>query len=133
MAHQYTHELQVRFRDLDTMAHVNNAVYASYLEQARVGYFREVVGERLESVSTVLARYEIDFRRPITVDDAVTVAVDAATLGSSSITLEYDVRAADGDGADRLAATASTVSVLVDPETGDAQPLPEAWRERIEG
>lgn len=133
MAHQYTHELQVRFRDLDTMAHVNNAVYASYLEQARVGYFREVVGERLESVSTVLARYEIDFRRPITVDDAVTVAVDAATLGSSSITLEYDVRAADGDGTDRLAATASTVSVLVDPETGDAQPLPEAWRERIEG
>lgn len=133
MAHQYTHELQVRFRDLDTMAHVNNAVYASYLEQARVGYFREVVGERLESVSTVLARYEIDFRRPITVDDAVTVAVDAATLGTSSITLEYDVRAADGDGADRLAATASTVSVLVDPETGDAQPLPEAWRERIEG
>ena len=31
-------ELAVRYRDLDTLGHVNNAVYATYLEQARTRY-----------------------------------------------------------------------------------------------
>ena len=34
----------VRYRDIDAMGHVNNAVYATYLEQARVRYVDHVLG-----------------------------------------------------------------------------------------
>ena len=39
----FHHRLQVRFRDCDTMRHANNAVYFTYLEEARFAYWREVV------------------------------------------------------------------------------------------
>lgn len=37
-------EIQVRFADLDVMGHVNNSVYLSYFEMARVHYFGELLG-----------------------------------------------------------------------------------------
>ena len=35
----FVHVEKVRFRDLDPMGHVNNAVFLTYLEQARVAFF----------------------------------------------------------------------------------------------
>ncbi len=117
--------VQVRFRDVDSMGHVNNAVYASYLEQARADFFAAVVGERLDAVRTVLVTQRIDYRRPVEwgTDVAVTLVVDDP--GRSSLPTRYGVRA---DGT--LAATGRTVQVAVDDD-GDARRVPDAWRERI--
>lgn len=120
-------DLQVRFRDIDSMGHVNNAVYATYLEQARADYFAEVVGQRLHAVSTVLVNLSIDYRRPIEWGDGVAVALAVSDLGESSIPMTYEVRA-DGD----LAATAESVQVRVDDD-GNATPIEDEWRDRIEG
>jgi acyl-CoA thioester hydrolase len=127
----YERSIEVRFRDLDPMKHVNNAVYASYLEQARASYFADVVGERLEDIDTVLANLEINYRRPIEADHSVTIALGVDELGTSSIPIDYEVRIDDADGETAVAATAETVQVLVDREAGTARPLPDAWRERI--
>ena len=35
----FVHRETVRFRDLDGMGHVNNAVFSTYLEQARLAWF----------------------------------------------------------------------------------------------
>jgi acyl-CoA thioester hydrolase len=45
---QFKHQLpiQIRFVDIDAFGHVNNAVFASYYEMARVAYFDQVLGER---------------------------------------------------------------------------------------
>ncbi|NIS30651.1 MAG: acyl-CoA thioesterase, partial [Actinobacteria bacterium] len=68
----FTVSLPVRFRDLDPMGHVNNAVYATYLEHARARYFRDVVGEALPTADTVLVHLSVDYRAPIDMDaDAV--------------------------------------------------------------
>ncbi|ESS07321.1 MAG: putative thioesterase [uncultured archaeon A07HB70] len=117
--------IQVRFRDVDSMGHVNNAVYASYLEQARAEFFSTVVGERLHAVRTVLVTQRIDYRRPVEwgADVEVTLAVDG--VGRSSLPMRYGVRA---DGA--LAAAGRTVQVAVDDD-GDSRRVPDAWRERI--
>lgn len=128
---QYKLDIQVRFRDLDPMKHVNNAVYLSYLEQARARYFADVLGERLEDVDTVLVHLEIDYRRQIEADDRVTVALGVDEPGSSSIPIDYEIRTESPDGETAVAATAETVQVLVDFETESSRPLPDAWRERI--
>ena len=91
----YTTEIQVRFRDFDPMRHVNNALYVTYLEQARAAFYDEVVGVPLDEV------------------DSVTVELSVGELGESSIPMEYEIRA----GETRYA-TARTVQVYVDRETG---------------
>jgi acyl-CoA thioester hydrolase len=125
---EYETELQVRFRDLDAMGHVNNAVYATYLEQARVDYYDEILGVGLDDIDTVLVNLEIDYRHEVKLDDeTVTIAMGVRSIGESSVTVTYEVRAGD-----RVAATAETTQVYVDPEEGGSRPLPEAWVEKME-
>lgn len=123
----YRTGLQVRFRDLDAMGHVNNAVYATYLEQARRDYFVDVLDLRLEVVDTVLASISIDFCAPIDGDGDVTISICVSSIGSSSIEMEYEVR--DGE---TVAATGETVQVVIDRETGESRTIPDEWREKLE-
>ncbi|EMA67667.1 thioesterase superfamily protein [Halorubrum aidingense JCM 13560] len=126
----YTAEIDVRFRDIDAMGHVNNAVYATYVEQARTEYFRDVLDADLTRVSTVLASLSIDFRRPVELTDGtVTVSVDVAEIGRSSVTMTHEIRAG-ADGA--VVADADATLVALDPETGEPAPLPEAHRSEME-
>jgi acyl-CoA thioester hydrolase len=122
----YTVDIDVRLRDIDFMGHVNNAVYATYLEQARAAYFADVIGESLVDADTVLATLSIDYVRPIDADADVQVAIRVPNLGDSSLPMEYEVTA-NGE----QAATARTVQVIVDRETGRSRPMPSAWRDRI--
>lgn len=123
----FTVEIPLRLRDLDVMNHVNNAVYATFLEQARAAYFHTVVGRRLNEVGMVIADLSVEFERAVRFDDdAVTVGVRATELGTSSISLEYEVWASG-----ERHATAETTMVHVDPETGRTTDLPHDWRETI--
>ena len=44
---RYRHAIEVRYGDTDALGHVNNAVYLSYFEAARGGYYTSVVGRTL--------------------------------------------------------------------------------------
>lgn len=124
----YEVDVTVRFRDIDAMGHVNNAVYATYLEHARASFFRDVVGASLVDADTVLAHLSLDYEAPIDLDDgAVAVSLVVPRLGTSSIPMAYELRTADG-----VAATAESVQVVVDRETGAARPIPDDWRAAIE-
>ena len=127
--YEFETEVQVRYRDVDEMGHVNNAVYATYLEQARTAYFREVIDTSLAETSIVLASLSIDFRNSIQLGDEVTVALGVPELGDSSIPMEYEIRLADGT----VAATGETVQVAFDREERTPRPIPGEWREAIEG
>lgn len=119
-------EMDVRFGDLDPMGHVNHAAYAGYLEQARAKYYDAVIGTAMEDQDVVVAHLEIDYARAIGFRDAPEVHLDVASIGDSSIRMAYDVYADD-----ELAATAETVQVIVDPETGESRPVPDEILEAI--
>ena len=119
--------VQVRYRDLDTLGHVNNAVYASYLEQARSEYFDSVAGVGIGGGQLVIARVELDYRSPILLEDGeATVGTSVVDLGGSSLTMDQRIWVGD-----RVAAEATSVIVAVDDE-GSARTLPDSWREAIE-
>ena len=124
----YTVDIDVRFRDIDALGHVNNAVYATYIEQARTRYFRDVLDVDISQSSNVLASLSIDFRRPIELtDDDVTVTVELADLGRSSATMTHEIRVGDA-----VAAEAEATIVALDPETGKPAPIPEEHRAKME-
>jgi acyl-CoA thioester hydrolase len=123
----YEMAVDVRFRDVDAMGHVNNAVYSTYMEQARLDYLEDVVGEGIfGDVGVVIADLHVDFARPIDYEESVVVGVRTGELGTSSIPVEHEIRA---DGT--VAATAEGSLVTYDSEAGEATPIPEVWRERI--
>lgn len=120
-------EIPIRFRDIDAMDHVNNAVYVTYLEQARVEYIEQIVGRELMETGAVIPSLEIDYRQPIDyAHESVTVAVRATDMSTSTVQMEYELRTPDG-----LAATAQTPLVTYDPAAGESVPLPDHWREAI--
>lgn len=122
----YSVEVDVRYQDVDALGHVNNAIYATYLEEARVEYLPDVLGDT-GAIEAVLANLEVDYRRPVTIeDDVVEVRIEAVDVGTKSITFAYEVYARG-----ELAAEASTVQVAYDEETRESVPLPEAWRQRV--
>lgn len=123
----YTTDVHVRFFDLDPDGHVNNAVYATFLEEGRAAYYEDVLGLPLPEADTVITHLEIDYRAPIGVGDGVTVTVDVPELGTSSIPMEYVI---ETDGT--VAATAETVQVVWDGAEGTSRPIPDGWREAIE-
>lgn len=124
--------IAVRFGDLDTLGHVNNVPYVSYLEEGRGRYFDEVVGVPFEDLDTVVADLHVEYRSEITRRQSVEVAVRVPELGNSSLPMEYEIRASDPEiGETTVAATAETIQVNTDRETGDAAPIPEEWRNAI--
>lgn len=122
-----THEkrIEIRWRDLDAYRHVNNAVYATYLEECRDEWFERALGDAGDPWDYVLARVAIDFRREVTQeDDAVVVRTRLVRIGTSSLVLREEVTTLDGT----VAAQAEAVIVARDRETGRARPLSEAER-----
>lgn len=87
-----TAPLPVRFRDLDALGHVNNAVYATYLEEARVAYLAKVLGRvRPEDYGIIIARLEIDYRSPVKLGDDLVVGARVTRLGGASFDMAYKI------------------------------------------
>jgi acyl-CoA thioester hydrolase len=119
----FVHRETVRFRDLDAMGHMNNAVYATFIEQARLAFLTPN-GANVESM--ILARLEIDFRSPVELGETVEIAVTPARVGTKSFDLDYVLRAGE-----RVVAEAKTVLVAYDYATGSSVELPDEWKERL--
>ena len=124
---EFTHLELVRFRDLDPMGHVNNAVFLTYIEQARVAFFAQVgAATKLEHMNLIVARVEIDFKAPVRLGQEVEIAVRASRFGTKSFDFDYVLRV-DGE----IVAEAKSVQVAYDYERREAVPVPEEWRERL--
>lgn len=120
---EFVHRETVRFRDVDAMGHVNNAVYLTYVEDARIAFLRRIGADVPEMI---LARAEIDFRAPLSEGDDMQIGVRPARVGTKSFELEYELRVGD-----TLAAEAKTVIVSYDYAAGQPVAVPDHWRERL--
>ena len=125
----YEKRIAVRWRDVDALRHVNNAVYATYLEECRDGWLEQALGDDGAMWDYVLARVAIDFRREIGLEEeAVLGRATLVRIGTSSLTLREEIRLLDGT----LAAEAESVIVARDRETGRSRPLTDAERAALE-
>jgi acyl-CoA thioester hydrolase len=113
-----THE-HVRFGDCDPMGHANNAVYSTYLEQARI--------TALGGLDPfILAHVEIDFRSELRMNDEIEIRTRCSHVGTKSFELEHQIWTGD-----RLAAEAKSVLVGYDYEQGTSVPLPDDTKRRL--
>ena len=117
--------IDVRWRDLDMLGHLNQSVYHELLEEGRAGLFHQI--DALDAF--VLARVELDYKAEVTRDHSpVEVVVRLTRVGNSSVTVEHYVVRYDGT----LAASGSSVLVAWDPAGRRSRPLGDDERARLQ-
>jgi acyl-CoA thioester hydrolase len=126
---RFRHVETVRFRDLDALGHVNNAVYLTYFESARIAYWLHTTKRTgLGALDMILARAEVDFRAPLAYGESVEISVGCTSIGRSSFVLESDMHErASG----RMVAESKKVLVHYDFADRRSVPLGEDLRRLI--
>lgn len=123
-------DVQVRFSDTDALGHVNNAVYLSYLESARVDYLRELLGaKKIEELGVIIARVEIDYKSPAFHHETMRVGCRVEEIGGSSIKMDYRIEDRETG---RLVAVAKSVLVAYDYDLGRVRRVSDEWRQKME-
>lgn len=85
--------VQIRFSDVDSMGHVNNAVYLNYFETARMHFFHEFLGDNWDWIENgvILLRNEVDYHRPLLLTDKALAIVGVDKIGEKSFVLSYSI------------------------------------------
>lgn len=136
MTDEFRHRthVEVRFRDIDAFGHVNNAVFATYAEHARVRYLRDVIGvDPVARMPLILAMLKIDFISPIMLGDEVEIGSRVDWIGTTSIGMAHRLAStAAAAGPDqRELARVSSVLVAYDYQQARPMPVPAAWRTQM--
>lgn len=118
--------LEVRLGDLDPFGHVNNAVIATYVEQGRVLYLRDVLGTGADPVSMpfILAMLKIDYLSQVMFSDTVTVASRVDWIGRTSVGMSHLITNQD----ERQLARSDCVLVAFDYTVEKPTPISDEWR-----
>jgi acyl-CoA thioester hydrolase len=131
-----THRLTVRFRDCDPLGHVNNAVYLTYLEQARFnlwraqfGYVARAAGEGgRRGLGFILAKAEVDFTAQARYGDELEVRLGLDSVRRSSFTYVYEIVHLETQ---QVVARARTVQVRFDYDAQQPVAVDDALREQL--
>jgi len=116
------HQVDVRWRDVDALGHVNHAVFLTYLEEGRDAFYARLLGG---DPIYVVVRIELDLRAEVRYSDRrVTVHIEPEHLGTTSLTTRETILTAPGD----VAAQARVVTVRWD--AGERRPVPFTDAER---
>jgi acyl-CoA thioester hydrolase len=120
----FEHPVDVRWRDVDALGHVNHAVFLTYLEEGRDAFYAQILGDPVY----VVVRLEVDLRAEVRYPDRrVTVRIAAERLGTTSLTTRETVLTSSGD----VAAEARVVTVRWDGDQRKPVPFTEAERAKL--
>ncbi|HEY7325589.1 MAG TPA: thioesterase family protein [Streptosporangiaceae bacterium] len=124
MAPVFEHQVNVRWRDTDALGHVNNAVYLTYLEEARDAFYVRALGDPIY----VVVRLEIDFRAEVRhADRSVSVEIAVERMGTTSLTTRETLRTSDGE----VAAEARVITVRWNQDLHAVVPFSDEERARL--
>jgi acyl-CoA thioester hydrolase len=122
-------EIPVRFRDIDGMGHVNNAVVFTYMEQARSEWYRHLMGiTSVAEFDFILAHASCDFMDAIGFGETVVVTVTLTKIGDSSFRFAYEVRSKESG---TLYATGESVQVCYDYKRKRPMTIPPGFRKKL--
>ena len=122
--------VSVRWGDMDAFGHVNNSVFATYLEEARLRWFATIEGGWYDaSAAPVVAAQSFNFRQPIEWPADIQIELFVNRMGNSSMTIGH--RIVDSQDATRIHCDGSITMVWIDTRSGRPVPLPQALRDAV--
>ena len=121
--------IDIRWRDLDSYGHVNQAVYLTFAEEVLDDWFRTRLGRDPGTIWDYVARRTtIDYRGELRLEDREAVgSAELVSLGTTSVVAKVTLSAPDG----RLATVLELVVVAIDGKGGAARPLTDQERSAL--
>ena len=131
-ANSNTSKVNIRFSDVDLFGHVNNAVYLTYFEEARVEFFDKIIGYdyNWSKQGIILARFEVDFIIPVHFREEIFIRTKCSRIGNKSFDLVYEMYHVK-DGKEILNSTGTSVMVMFDYEEKKSVVVPKEWRQKL--
>ena len=120
--------IQIRFKDVDKLGHVNNANHLSYFELARTMYFRDVIKTPIDwsKQGLILAKAIVDYKAPVHFEDDIYVYTYCSRIGNKSFDLTYSLVKIESSTETELA-TGLSVLVCYDYTRSSSIPVPTEW------
>jgi acyl-CoA thioester hydrolase len=122
--------IQIRFNDIDIMAHVNNSVYQNYFDLARTKYFEEVFEQKIiwKEKALVLAKITIEYLNPILFDEEIVVLSKVYKLGNKSLQMKQEIVSI---ATNEVKAKNDAILVAFGTQENEAIPLSDDWKNKI--
>jgi len=122
----FEHPVDVRWRDVDALGHVNHAVFLTYLEEGRDAFYTRMIGS---DPIYVVARLEVDLRAEVGYPDRrVTVRIEVERLGTTSLTTRETILTPSGEVAAQRASSRSAGTPGSGSRSRSARPNERSWR-----
>jgi acyl-CoA thioester hydrolase len=130
--YKFSHNLRVRYSEIDGQKIVFNAHYSTYLDIGITEYFRNLFGSEWITdphsfgYDPVLVKSTLQFRKPARLDDLLTIYVRAVKIGNSSLTFECFINRGD-----EVLVEAELIHVNYDARSGTSVPLPDKVKQKM--
>ncbi len=127
---RFSTNIEVRFRDLDALGHVNNAVFFTYFEEGRKQFSKKVFGvSDISEFKFIMAHIQCDFIRPIQFNNHVILQMWVRDIGTKSFSFKY--RLVDFSDQAMVYATGESIQVCYDYEKNRSIEVPQKMREKL--
>ena len=127
---QFSIDLDVRFRDLDAMGHVNNAVYFTYFEEGRKSFFKKILNVTEPSgFNFVIAKIQCDFLSAITMENRVALQMWVGKIGIKSFDLKYKLFDPENDA--KIYAVGESIQVCYDYSQNKSMAVSEEFKQTL--
>jgi acyl-CoA thioester hydrolase len=125
--------IQIRFKDIDRLGHVNNANHITYFELARVSFFNSLMGDvkiDWEAESLILAKIEMEYKLPILLEDKVSVYTWVSRIGTKSFDVSCSI-VKEINGNEIEVAKGLSIIVCFNYKTNESIAIPETWKAKM--
>jgi acyl-CoA thioester hydrolase len=123
-------DIEVRFRDLDAMGHVNNSVFFTYFEEGRKNFSHRVFQYNDPSeFAFIMAHIRCDYHRPVKLSNRITLQMWVKNIGTKSFDFGY--RLVDRSDESIVFATGESVQVCYDYQAEKSTIVPDGMRAKL--
>lgn len=128
----YSTNIDVRFRDLDALGHVNNAVFFTYFEEGRKNFFeKHFTLSGPTGFGFILARISCDYLKPVRLTDRLKLHITVGAIKNKSFTFTYKLSDRRDDSL--VFATGESIQVCYDYSLNKSVPVPPDLKEKLLG
>lgn len=126
--------IQIRFKDIDKLGHVNNANHVTYFELARVDYFAALAEEDIKidwvNEGVILAKIEMEYKQPILLEDKIFVYTWVSKMGTKSFDMSCSIVKVE-NGIEVELAKGLAIIVCFNYKTNQTILIPEKWKAKM--
>lgn len=130
--YKYKTPIAIRFSDIDAVGHVNNAIYLTYFEEARLKYWKDAIEWDWNESGVIVGRSEVNYLKPVMLGDTIACYARTTRIGNSSFDINHVLVRVTEQG-EEICTTGKTVCICYDYKANKSMPIPSAERSRMIG